>query len=251
MTAVPVPFDRFLDIYTDELVKMGYSFSGIDTTEFARFMQTQFPHFDLLSWLIEAEDVMMPHAKTAITRKITVTGDQLNVCFHNVYTGEKDALIMDRTFFREKGKLKVKHEFLVVPEEARDQDIGRSVLQTSLAYYKKMKVDIIDVVAGLSAGPYVWARHGFVATNKAEMESILVKAKSLVTGKQYSVLEAIFNAYYNAHPKGEAFPIKNWADLPFMKDVLMNHECQWSGRLDLNNPEQLRKFEEYVSRRKK
>lgn len=69
--------------------------------------------------------------------------------------------------------------------------------------------------------------------------------------KLLKIVEAIYIDYYNRKPEGDDFPIKNWADLPFMKEVLMNPDCQWQGRLDLNNPDQLRKFEEYVSKQEK
>jgi hypothetical protein len=125
------------------------------------------------------------------------------------------------------------------------------VLKASLEHYLKIKADMIEVVAGLSKGAYVWARHGFVAVDPADVKRILKKARRELNDVQYEVVKAIHDDYYVQKPNGNDFPIKNWADLPFMKKVLMHPDCQWQGRLDLNNPDQLRKFEEYVSRQKK
>lgn len=242
---------KFTKLDTKKLTQLGYTFYGIDESGFADFMQKYFPGFDLVTLLEQVEQLMVPHAQTDMLRRVGVNGDMLQVRFENNFTSEDDALVFDRKFYRDKDGLKVSHEYLVLPERAREQDIGKKVLKASLEHYLKMKADIIEVVAGLSKGAYVWARHGFLAVNPAEMKRILRKARSELTDEQYNVVKAIYDNYYGLKPNGSDFPIKNWADLPFMKKVLMDPASQWEGRLDLNNPDQLRKFEEYVSRQKK
>jgi hypothetical protein len=59
-----------------------------------------------------------------------------------------------------------------------------------------MVAQTVKVVAGLSKGAYVWAKYGFVAVNKSEMQGILKRAQAQLTNKQYKRAEAIFNHYY-------------------------------------------------------
>jgi hypothetical protein len=242
---------KFTQKATDKLIAMGYVFFGINEIDFKPFMQKYFPGLNLVAWLQAVEKLTIPHAGTRIWRGIEVNGDMLHVRFENDFTSEDDALVFDRKLYRDTEGMKISHEYFVLPSTAREKDISKKVLKLSLVHYQKMKADHIEVIAGLSKGAYVWARHGFVATDREDIKRIMKQAKTVLTPEQYEFIEAIYDSYYHKNPSGVDFPIKNWADLPFMKDVLMNPVCEWKGRLDLNNSEQLRKFEEYVSRQKK
>lgn len=242
---------KFTNKDTDDIVSLGYSFHGINHDTFGAFMQKTYPGFNLAHLLKQIEQLMVPNAVPPITRRIGVNGDMLQVRLENDYNGEDDALIFDRIFYKEKGILKVKHKFLVLPIAARNHGLAKKVLKASLEQYLKTGIETVEVVAGLSAGAYVWARHGFVAVKPAQIKHILNQARQQLTEEQYDIAEKIYNHYYNKSPKGDAFPIGRWANLPFMKDVLMRKESEWHGRLNLKNKEQLRKFEYYVSEQKK
>lgn len=238
---------KFTNKDTDDIALLGYSFHGIDRVAFAAFIQKNYPRFNLSHLLKQIEQLMVPNAAPPITRRIGVDGDILQVRLENDYNSEDDALVFDRIFYKEKGILKVKHEFLVLPIAARNHGLSKKVLKASLEQYLKMDVETIEVIAGLSKGAYVWARHGFVAVNPLEVKHILNRARQQLTDEQYNIVEKIYSHYYKKNPKGDDFPIGRWANLPFMKDVLMHKESQWQGRLNLKNKEQLRKFEYYVS----
>ena len=238
---------KFTKKDTDDIVLLGYSFHGVDRDAFDTFMQQHYSGFNLAHLLKQIEQLMVSNTLLSIIRRIGVDANTLQIRLENDFNSEDDALIFDRIFYKEKGILKVKHEFLVLPIEARNHGLSKKILKASLEQYLKMGIDTIEVVAGLSKGAYVWARHGFVAVNPLEMKRILNSARQQLTEEQFNIVEKIYNHYYTKSPQGEGFPISRWANLPFMKDVLMRKESQWHGRLNLKNKEQLRKFEYYVS----
>ena len=242
---------RFSEKDSAKIELLGYSFNGIGINTFAGFMQKHYAGFNLAYLLTYIEQLMVSHTTLSIIRRIYINGNTLQVILENDFNNEDDALIFDRIFYKEKGILKVKHEFLVLPIAARNQGLSKKILKASLEQYLKMGIDTIEIVAGLSKGAYVWARHGFVAVNPLEMKLILNRARQQLTDGQFNIVEKIYSHYYTKNPQGEDFPIDRWANLPFMKDVLMRKESQWHGRLNLKNKEQLRKFEYYVSEQKK
>lgn len=232
---------------TSELVAKGYTIQGLQTEELAIFMQTHYPGFALKQFLLEAEELMNPGNLTALQRYILIAGTTITAGFKNNYTDEDDALVFERKFYKENGKLIVSHEYLILPEKERGKNTVKKVLGSSLNHYIQMNADYVIVWAGLSKGAYVWARFGFTAMDQQEMNKILQIAKNNLSMNEFRVVQLIYDSYYSQNPEGNEFPIKLWADLPFMKNLLMNPACCWHGRLDLKNPEQLRKFGEYVT----
>ena len=233
---------------TGTIILLGYEFNGIRKAGFCKFMKWYYQGFDLAQLLLQIDPLMTPHADTQLTRLISVDHEDLRVELFNQYTSEDNALIFDRIFYKVKGRIHVSHEYLIIPVTARNQGLARKVLKASLQQYLKMGVKMVHVLAGLSIGAYVWATHGYVAVNRSEMDNILRRAGTELLPHQYLAVKAVYDSYYSIHPKGVAFPIHQWADMEFMRVVLMNRESQWEGTLDLENEKQLRKFEKYVSK---
>ncbi len=230
------------------ITSLGYQLFGIEKKHFKKFMNDYYPAFDLAKLLIEIEQLMAPQTVLPLTRMISVANEDLHLELYNEHNGNEDiALIFDRLFYRTSGSIYVNHNYLVFPAPARKKGLSKKVLKASLQQYISTRVKIVYVTAGLSGGAYVWAKYGFVAINKSEMNNILVRAKTMLTSEQYSAVQAVYNNYYRKHPAGDAFPIYQWADMNFMSNVLMDGKSQWDGRLDLENDKQLRRFEYYVS----
>jgi hypothetical protein len=191
---------------TAAIVALGYCLHGINQEVFSGFIQKNYPGFNLAHLLQEVEQLMVPHAQPPITRLIGVDGNSLQVRLENNFKGEDDALIFDRIFYKESGILKVKHEYLIFPVTARNQGLAKKVLKASLEQYLKMGIETIEVDAGLSAGAYVWARHGFTAVNPEDMKRILKRVRQQLTKEQYDIVEKIYSHYYKKNPAGNAFP---------------------------------------------
>ncbi|HWD87180.1 MAG TPA: hypothetical protein VG367_03570 [Mucilaginibacter sp.] len=162
------------------------------------------------------------------------------------FLDEDKGLVLSRIFCYESDKLIVEHEYFVLPGMARGQNIGKKLLAMSLEHYERMGVKEIRVFAGLSDGGLVWAKVGFKATDKAEIDTMLKLAKKQLTKEQYEDIKAIYDLYYTIEPDGTAFPIKDWALLGFMDGILK--KVDWHGRIDLTNEKELSNFKKYVNR---
>ena len=161
-------------------------------------------------------------------------------------------LQVSRIFSYHDHELIVYHEFLVLPEKCRGQRLGSKILSAFLEQYEKMGVKKINVHAGLSDGGAVWAKFGFKATEKREMERILRTARSRLSDlpKILKAVEDTFNDYYGKEPDGKAFPINKWASIPAMISILKMDIHNWHGQIDLTNTLDLRNFKLYVGEKK-
>jgi hypothetical protein len=151
-----------------------------------------------------------------------------------------------RKFTRIDGKILVNHLYCIIPLLYRGKGLIKSVFKSSLQQYVNMNADKIIVHAGLDSGGYVWAKFGFVAVNNDEVSTILANAEKRLTKVQYEIINSIYIKYYARDPNGRSFPMTLWANLDFMKDLLMGSD--WKGELDLKNSEQFSNFKEYVFR---
>lgn len=211
-------------------------------------MRNVFPNFNLVSLLDVVELHFTPTTNTAITRIINSneTGRSLRVRYENQYTGEDDALLFIRSFSNTNGQIVVNHEYCVLPKSSRGRALIKPVFQESLRQYINMNAEKILVHAGLSAGGYTWAKHGFAAVDKAEVQAILEKARQRLPDDDFAIVKTIYDVYYGRSQSGKLFPMQLWAALEFMKPILAG--SNWHGELDLKNEEQFHNFMSYVFR---
>jgi hypothetical protein len=120
---------KFTDKDSDAIVALCYTFHGIAQDQFATFMRKNYPGFDLTYLLQKVENLMAPHAATPVTRTIEVDADSFQVCLENKFKNEDEALVFDRIFYKEKGAIKISHEFPVFPIPARNQELSKKVLK--------------------------------------------------------------------------------------------------------------------------
>jgi len=123
------------------------------------------------------------------------TRKTLSIYFGNNAKNENETLLFVREFSNILGSVDVEHLYLILPEKHRKLGLIKPVFQASLQEYINMNASSIKVVAGLSGGGYVWAKYGFVATEKSEVEIILNKAVTLLKSNEYKIIERIFNIY--------------------------------------------------------
>ena len=240
--------NNFSETDVTSINNIGYQIIGKGNIPFEKFMQRAFPNFNLVSLLNVVETHFTPTSQTAIIRKIYYDDSRntLKIEYQNKYSSEDDALLFIREFSNSKGVIDIKHEFCVIPKNYRRTGLIKPVFQESLQQYINMNAKRILVHAGLSGGGYAWAKYGFAALNKTEVDLILNKAKLGLNQHDFSVVEKIYSIYYSRKPGGTSFPMDLWASLEFMKPILMGSD--WHGELDLKNKEQFRNFKNYVSR---
>ena len=233
---------------TQRIVDLGYDIKHSCSLSLEDFMTKEFTNFDLVSLLKELEVSFTPTTNLKITREISYDNHQpvLHISYRNNFSADEDALIFDRQFSRSQTGINVNHNLCVLPLQYQGKGIIKKVFQISLQQYINMNAKTIHVYAGLNAGGHVWARYGFVAVNKEEVEAILNDAKKHLSNVEYEPVERIFNKYYSKSPHGKAFPMTLWAKLDFMTPILIG--ARWHGEINLDNSIQLRNFIDYVFR---
>jgi hypothetical protein len=248
MQIVPQPY-TFSILDRQRIEALGYRIDGIPPDRpLEAFMSTLFPNFDLAGLLEKVDQVFAPTTSLTIHRHIRYNLNirSLHFAFQNAAAIEEEAAVFDRVVFRQDGEIFVKHLYCLVPLPYQGKGLIKPIFQASLQQYMNMGVRKIVVHAGLGGGGYTWARHGFVAIDKADVAVILENARNKLSASEILPVERIFSKYYQDNPAGTEFPMIAWAHLPGMKDVLRGSD--WQGELDLHNPEQFRNFSNYVFR---
>jgi hypothetical protein len=239
---------KFTSKDRESLKLLGYKIVGQNNPGLEEFMQNKFPNFNLLI-LLEVVEAAFSHTTTShINRRIEFdnTSSVLKIDYQNVYKDEDDAAMFIREFAVMGKTIQIKHEYCVLPELFRGQNLIKPVFQESLRQYVNMNAKKILVHAGLSGGGYTWAKHGFVAIDKSEVEQILNKANRMIPKPDYAIVKKIYDIYYTKNPTGKSFPMDLWSALDYMKEVLMGSD--WHGELDLKDQNQFRNFNDYVFR---
>lgn len=233
---------------TDEIKKIGYVISSSDTTKLEVFIQKKFPNFNLLKLLQVIETQFTSTTTKPVSRVIKFDNKKscLRIEYSNQYSSEDDALLFVREFSIVNKEIEIKHEYCVIPKDKRGNGLIKPVFQESLQQYLNIKAKRIKVHAALSGGGYTWAKHGFVAIEKSEIDLILNKAQTTLIGNELTIVKKIYDSYYTKNPNGKSFPIELWAALDFMKPILMG--SNWHGEIDLENKEQFHNFKDYVFR---
>jgi hypothetical protein len=248
MQIIAQPY-TFTAVDRQRIEALGYRIAGIPPDrQLESFVPALFPNFDLASLLEMVDKLFAPTTPLPIQRRIqyNVPAETLHFIFRNSTANEDEAVAFDRVVLRQGGELLVKHMYCLVPLPYQGKGLIKPIFQASLQQYVNMGIRKIMVHAGLGGGGYTWARHGFVAVEPNEVQTILNDAYNKLSANEINPVQRIFSKYYSDHPAGAEFPMILWASLPGMKEVLRGSD--WNGSLDLHNPEQFRNFSNYVFR---
>lgn len=213
------------------------------------FINSNFPNFNLLKFVQQTELWLKPLAQDLLVKNVLFQKQpslKLVVEYYSKnYLDEDKRLLFKRTFIKSGDEIIVYHDFLVLPMIFRGQRIGRKVLAFCLQHYLSIDVKRIIVHAALENGSLEWAKAGFRATEKQEVYTILQDAEKQLKPVQFKIVKVLFDNYYDADILGNAFPIREWAGLPFMKEILKRHH--WHGEINLKNAKDLFNFNNYVT----
>lgn len=228
----------------------GYVIKGLPADQkLEDLLPSLLPNFNLPCLLEAVEKHFRPTTSYPIKRHIIYRepSQSLQVLFHNLTDEIDEMVVFDRTFYKQKGELFVDHNYCVVPKNYQGIGLIKPVFQVSLQQYVNMGVRKIIVRATLGSGGYAWARYGFVAVKRNEVQKILTDAHKRLSINDFKLAEGIFMKYYFNNPTSTDFPMILWTRIPGMKDILCGSE--WCGELDLHNTEQIRNFSRYVFRK--
>jgi len=223
----------------------------IPSTLAVQQLNAHFPGIDLAGLLKQVDELLGEHADKPVYKRLVIDATPepyFEIIYRSVnHSDPKNGLMLIRAFYYAEGALIAKHTYLSLPENARNQKIGTAILANFLDQYLNMGVQQIHLLTGLKDGGAVWAKMGFNALYRHEMEDILHAAEETFPGTaQLQLVKGIFDAYYKKEPNGRSFPIRRWADLEEMDQILKQYG--WHGWIDLTNREELRNFKENVGR---
>lgn len=162
-------------------------------------------------------------------------------------TVDNEPLLLARRLSNRDGELIAHHELLGLPTRLQRLNISRAINNALLTQYKKLSVSTIELNAGLDAGGYVWAKAGFSATERADVDKTLSKAdeNSIVDPSVIKALKGEVERHYSKNSTNPGpFPIWRWANNASLKDMLK--ASSWHGVLNLRNKQELSRFEEYL-----
>ena len=160
---------------------------------------------------------------------------------------DNEPLLLARRLRNRDGELRAYHELLGLPTRLQRLNISRAINNALLTLYKKLSVSTIELNAGLDAGGYVWAKAGFSATERADVDKTLLTAteNSIVDPSVIKALKGEVERHYSKSPDNpDPFPIWRWANRALLKDMLL--ASSWHGVLNLLNKQELSRFEEYL-----
>ena len=239
---------RFTVADIETIVDFGYEIVMASSISLDALINQEFANLDMVSILATLEESFSPTTGLKITRKLICSHNpsSLHIHYCNEYSRDDEALVFDRRFWKKQSEIFIDHNMCVLPREFQGKGILKKIFQKCLQQYFNIGLKKIYVYAGLEGGGHVWARHGFVAIFKDEVEFILEEARTFLIPSEFKAVEHIFTTYYTRNPNGRSFPIVLWAMLDSMKPILRG--SHWHGELNLDDSGQLRNFISYVFR---
>jgi len=226
----------------------GYTIKVEKGLDVDAFLEKHFPGFSPVAVSEQADQLLAPMASTPLERQWQLSDPPPRISFFFASQdafNERTGVCLSRTFRWTAQGVNVHHDYFTIPEQYRHQGIGLKVLKTWFELYELMQVQHIQVHAALEDGGYVWARAGFKATRRKDVDKIIALAKLTLTPERLSVIQAYYDDHYNNFPD-QPFPLENWARLSYMKPVLK--KCSWYGQIDLTNESEMINFKNYVTR---
>jgi len=234
-----------------QLLAMGYKILYNPPPAVENLIMHEFSGFEPLSFAIQIERLLGHLTTQKLERHMVLATPppKLQILFYSEdYRNDHTGLLFMRTFTQNNVGLCVTHDYLVIPELYRGSGVGKKVLSVCLDQYIKMNVKKIFIHAGLKDGGYVWAKAGFKAVDRSEVDYILDKAKLMLTTKEYTQVENVYKDHYNSFPDS-SFEMEHWAMMQSMVPILRG--SNWHGEIDLSNSFELSNFINYVSRSNK
>lgn len=125
---------------------------------------------------------------------------------------------------------------------------AKEVMKEYLDSMLQMNVKQIDIFANKDVGGYAWAKFGFSANSRDEVEILLAQYGSRLSSANLANAEKLVADYYKSFPDAVTFPMKLLADKPYGRKLLL--ESSWNGKLDLTNKEELAKVYDYIAGKK-
>ncbi len=228
--------------YTEELAKYGITDSSSlnEVVSFMKSIEKQFPGHrsvvEVLKTLTGSKDLSEFAPPTTIIIK---GGNNPTISISS--SNKESAIITLGRSFTHTTYGDVEHDIFEVSKSHQGKSIGKQVIGSSVAYYRKIGVEEVKLHADLDVGGYAWAKYGFIPNpNDWNLlrEQLINKLSS--SGDFPKHLREILE---NPNPKA----IWELSDTPEGKKLLLGK--QWRGVLRLDDPEAMARFDTYINRK--
>lgn len=228
---------------------------------------------------IQKEDSKYEFEDATIQIKKQPSGPRLDIALK--YTDGFKIYKIERIFDTFLEKPQVHHNVLQIPPSIQSKRLARNFLKKSLEYYKQIDIRAISVMANIDIGGYAWAKYGF-CTEQRHIDTLLRETghRLFFPMKEHfrknslpvslTSLDEIINPIVESYKKiakdrVKAFldnggsksyiPVSLLTDIyienPYLQDDIGKHVLlgsQWPGRIKLDDPEHLQRFEQYLNK---
>ena len=178
------------------------------------------------------------------TASIAAQGNRADVSF----TGD-DGTEMRRQFTSNPdGSVSVYHAYFKAGRKG--DGAGKRFFRVAMGEYMAAGVKDVGVTANLDVGGYAWARYGYLPASNGVWDGLRSTLKSRLNGMS-NVSEADKAAMTAILNKPDRRALWEVSDARTSDGVALGKKLllgtNWSGRIDLNDEEQMRRFTAYVS----
>lgn len=163
------------------------------------------------------------------------------------YSGEDGTSITRRFTQNRDGSIEVYHAYFRAGN--RGEGSGKAFFRTSMGEYIAAGVKSVKVSANLDVGGYAWARFGYLPADQDAWDGLrtgLKRRLSSMSGVDEAAKAAMTRILDNPDRRGLwAVADASYNGRKLGKELLLG--TSWSGRIDLSNDEQMRRFTSYVT----
>lgn len=156
---------------------------------------------------------------------------------------EGDGWECSRMFYRDRdGTTYVEHSLFEVDAQYQGKGLSKAVLRAFYEQYRAIGIDRMEVHANIDVGGYTWARYGFQANSRSDVQYAINWNQLNPTQQGY--IRKMIEDWYSTRPDDSPFPIKKIADLTYGRTALLGRD--WFGTIDLRDASQREVFERYL-----
>lgn len=172
-----------------------------------------------------------------------LSNGNVSLTFKGVYKNEE--AVLERTFrISKSGSVEVIHNLFTLPECLQGKGIARRVTKALFDEYKDAGISKVRIMANIEYGSYCWAKYGFLAESKKEIENITKIALEIkdISKAEYDSAISIINTF-----KGDkGFPVRELAYEDYGKRLLVGLDKGWDGYVDMKDKKNINYLYKYI-----
>lgn len=159
---------------------------------------------------------------------------------------------------------KVYHAYFSLPSESQSSGIAKTILRNQVELYQKIGLNHVNLTANIDVGGYAWAKYGFAPSSQGSWNIIQSRVNGFVNDefRNGRMSKLIADDLKRIASSKDPKAIWNIADYPVKSPYLLNNDkpaswgqvmlmnSNWSGTLNLKDADSLRRFNEYIAKKK-